>query len=504
MASFANRVRDESGVTLVMALVVMAALAAGVTTTMTFSASAQRTAVRSTAEQQAYAYAEAGINSAMATLHASGANALDGSTLPPPPPDPGARRDDYGTGYVLWGGTLDSTTLKWSITSIGYAPDPASPGMPDRTRELTAVSQVVPSLTQPLNNQVWNYIYSTSKAGSDVCDVTVANNATLSAPIYAEGNLCLSPNAHVTEPVNDPPTPISVVVKGKLQISNNASVGASKTQPITEAHIAGGCGSSLSNVHPCDPSSPVDDPVWAKTLDSSSPPITPPTPDWTGWYSAATVGPDAPCLSATALNPPTFDNDGVLDLTTNGSAGTLDLTPTWSYTCQTAYGELSWNAATRVLTVKGVIYFDGNAVVSNGLVNEYDGQATLYLTGTFTMVNNSMMCGKRNAAGTDCDFDGATGWDPNTEMLIVVAHGKDAYSNSVVLNNNTRWEGGIYSQNNLDLVNNAKVEGPMILGGFMVTNNVTAVPFPVIDTVPLGAPGNPNVYADATTPTVLG
>jgi leader peptidase (prepilin peptidase)/N-methyltransferase len=42
----------------------------------------------------------------------------------------------------------------------------------------------------------------------------------------------------------------------------------------------------------------------------------------------------------------------------------------------------------------------------------------------------------------------------------------------------------------------------MILGGFMVTNNVSVVPFPVIDTVPLGAPGNPNVYADAQTPVI--
>ena len=507
MASFANRVRDESGVTLVMALVVMAALAAGVTTTMTFSASAQRTAVRSTAEQQAYAYAEAGVNSAMSALHAPGANALDPSLLPPPPPSPAARRDDYGTGHVLWGATLNTTTLQWTITSIGYAPNTTSAGLPDRWKQIRAVSQVEPSLTQPLNNQVWNYIYSTSRAGPGVCDVTVANNAILSAPIYAEGNVCLSPNAHITEPANTPPTPISLVVKGKLQLSNNSSVGASRTQPITEAHVSGGCGASLSNVHTCNPSSPVNDAVWARTLDTTAPPITPPVPDWTSWYGSATLGPNAPCFTAGALRPPTFDNDGVLDLSTNGSAGTLDLTPpTGSYTCKSAYGELSWDASTRVLTVKGVIYFDGSAVVSNGLVNEYNGQATLYLTGTFTMINNSMMCGKRNAALTDCDFSSATGWNPNTEMLIVVAHGKDASvpPNSVILNNNTKWEGGVYSQNGLQLVNNAVVEGPMILGGFMVTNNVTAKPFPVINTVPLGAPGNPNVYADARTPMIIG
>jgi hypothetical protein len=158
-------------------------------------------------------------------------------------------------------------------------------------------------------------------------------------------------------------------------------------------------------------------------------------PDWTSWYSSAILGPHAPCFPATAVDPPVFDDDGVLELATNGSAGTLDLTPTTSYTWQTVYGELSWNAATCELTVKGVIYFDGSAVVSNGAVDEYNG-------------------------GGDCDFDAGTDWNPNTEMLIVAAHGKHASGDSVALENNTRWEGGIYAQDNLALVNDAKVEGP--------------------------------------------
>jgi len=34
--------------------------------------------------------------------------------------------------------------------------------------------------------------------------------------------------------------------------------------------------------------------------------------------------------------------------------------------CKTAGGELSWNVATKVLTVKGTVYLDGSAVIGNG------------------------------------------------------------------------------------------------------------------------------------------
>ena len=43
---------------------------------------------------------------------------------------------------------------------------------------------------------------------------------------------------------------------------------------------------------------------------------------------------------------------------------------------------------------------------------------TIYLSGYLTV--DGMMCGKRNANNSDCDF---TNWNPNTEMLIVGAHG---------------------------------------------------------------------------------
>ena len=40
-------------------------------------------------------------------------------------------------------------------------------------------------------------------------------------------------------------------------------------------------------------------------------------------------------------------------------------------------GEISWNATTRMLTVYGTIYLDGSAYVGNGLLNQYNGVATI-------------------------------------------------------------------------------------------------------------------------------
>jgi hypothetical protein len=107
------------------------------------------------------------------------------------------------------------------------------------------------------------------------------------------------------------------------------------------------------------------------------------------------------------------------------------------------------------------------------------------------------MCGKRNAAGTACDI---SNWNPNTEMWIIAAHGNNGSGYSVVFPNNSEWEGGIYSVNSIDLSNNATIQGPMIAGNATFSNNVSTRPFPVITSIPLGAPGNPNVYAQPNPP----
>lgn len=503
----------ERGFALPFAVGAMTVLSASVVTVIVVATSSGRTVNVSNQRQSAYTLAEAGMASAMAALHANDASgnpvdALNSSTLPPPPPDANAHRDDYPSGcttncigYVLWGGTLDMTAQAWTIKSWGYVNNPT--GGSALVRKMSGVSFVQPSLVQTVNNHVWNYMYSWRTSNSTTCDVTVSNNVVVSSPLYVEGNLCLSNNAKVTEVANTPPTPTLVVVKGKTAFSPGSSIGVSGGT-IQEAHLAGGCGSSLSTVHTCNPASPTSDPIHARTFDTTPTAITPPTPDYTTWYNNANPGPKHPC-GAGSSGGPTWDNDSTQDLTTNGSAGTLNLTPTTNYTCYgfnasgSKVGELSWNASSKTLTVSGAMYFDGNVSVSNGAVNLYQGFGTLYATGYFQL--NGQLCGARLADLSGCDY---SQWDPNTNMLIVVAHGGDVQNNSVVFSNNSRFQGGVYCQNVVNFSNNSVIEGPVMAGYLTFTNNVTAKPFPVITKLPLGTPGNPNVYADAQAPVVSG
>ena len=124
------------------------------------------------------------------------------------------------------------------------------------------------------------------------------------------------------------------------------------------------------------------------------------------------------CTTTTGT-PPAFEGSPAGGR--NNNAGTINLTPNSSYSCKyydippndtDLLGELSWNNTTKKLTVRGAIYIDGSAVVSNNSVNEYDGLATLYLSGTFRIDGNAQLCG--GVAANNCDF---TSWDPNTDNL---------------------------------------------------------------------------------------
>ena len=95
----------------------------------------------------------------------------------------------------------------------------------------------------------------------------------------------------------------------------------------------------------------------------------------------------------------------------NNSAGTFNLTPGTSYTCQywdnllnpaALLGELSWNSTTKKLTVKGVDLHRRFRLVSNNATNEYDGLATLYVSGTFTVNGTSQLCGA--VSGGNCSL----------------------------------------------------------------------------------------------------
>jgi hypothetical protein len=163
-----------------------------------------------------------------------------------------------------------------------------------------------------------------------------------------------------------------------------------------------------------------------------------------------------------------------------------------------ATGELSWNASTNTLTVSGTIYVDGSLTITRDALMQYNGQATVYLSGTLYFANNAKLCG--GTSGSNCDF---AAWNPNTEMLSFVVNGSGGSAgtgNGIRLANNNQWQGALYATNAIDLANNVTTDGPMVASHVIMNNNVASDSFPLITTVPIGMPGNPAVYAQPNPP----
>lgn len=161
-------------------------------------------------------------------------------------------------------------------------------------------------------------------------------------------------------------------------------------------------------------------------------------------------------------------------------------------------GELSWNATTKTLTVNGTIMIDGSAKVSNSTMNSYNGLGTLYLSGTLRLTGS--LCGKVASSGSTCD---ATGWNPDNEMLMIVANGNGGQVNpgdSIFMDNNNSYQGGLYGVNAVEFGNNDSVDGPIVGSQIILANNLVTNSFPTINEVPSGMPSNQNVFAQPNPP----
>jgi hypothetical protein len=200
------------------------------------------------------------------------------------------------------------------------------------------------------------------------------------------------------------------------------------------------------------------------------------------------------------------------DMTVTGGQGTTTWTVTRGVNSTTAAshvisqavnqddagtsGELSWDATTKSLTVNGTIFIDGSATISDGAVNTYNGQATLYLSGTF--YSNGSLCAA--VSGSTCNF---AGWQPDKEMLMIVANGSGGQVNpgdSIQIANNFSYQGGLYATNAVEFGNNVNVDGPIVGSQIVLSNNLTTNAFPFITTVPVGMPSNSEVYAQPNPP----
>jgi len=148
------------------------------------------------------------------------------------------------------------------------------------------------------------------------------------------------------------------------------------------------------------------------------------------------------------------------------------------------------------------MFIDGSLKMTNNSLNQYNGRATIYVSGTLRL--DGKLCG--GVSASECDF---SAWDPNKEMLTFVVGGNGANGNggeqvpsgfSVELATSSQLQGGIYATNGVNFLNNAKTDGPLVGSYIVFSNNVSSDSFPVIQTVPAGMPGNPAVYAQPNAP----
>ena len=495
------RLADERGFSLVFTLLTLLVTSVTLTAAIQYTTQNSRHSTRSKSDQVAYALAEAGLANGAAVLSNPSNNALDPTVLPSEEPDENDPADanyigTYEGGTSKWWGELQGH--QWLMHGVGIVTDPTGRTAPVR-REVTSTIRIMPSLTQTLNNNAWNYMFAKNTA--DACDVTFENSVQVDTSLYILGDLCFY-NSSAVVPAAAPEL-TNLYVGEHIQFLGTGSVGTSSNR-INQAQVGLGCriGSSGAWTSPCTSATR----VHANSILTGTLPGTGPTADFAFWYENAKPGPKQTCTT-TQGTPPAFEAGGSTTMSPAAgpySVGPVNLTPNANYRCEywddllsppEKLGELSWDNATKVLSVKGVIFIDGSAYISNNSVNRYDGMATLYLSGTFRIDGNAQLCG--GVAGGNCDF---TAWDPNSDNLGIIANGIDAGGYSVLLQNSARFQGSIYATNAVLLENQTQYDGPMVAGTFKLENNIVTHEFPTITSVPVGWPGNPTVYAEPQPP----
>jgi hypothetical protein len=499
-----QRLSHERGVALVIGLMVLTTLTITATSVAYFTSTSARTSDIDGSRQRAAALAEAGINNSMAVLsQPPPVSALSQATLPACTANPTTNwnHSTYEGGTVDWCGDFSAARAGWYLTGLGRVRNPS--GGSELVRRARAFVPIKPVVRQQNNAPAWNYIFATQTGNT--CDMSLNQSMTMESALYVYGNLCLENNANFRIG--------PLIVERRLSLSNNGTVGT--TSARVDATVGGyNSGSGVTHCkagggqfhYGCGDA----DRVYSK-LPNGSPGVNLtvshidfPVADYATWYELAVPGPKSPCTTQSGPAPVWDTNYPARDASVTPA---FNLTPATSYTCRVGsaedpFGELSWDASTRKLTIHGVVFIDGSAYSNNGLLNSYDGEGSLYLSGTFRLTNGTGICGA--TSGSDCSYDS---WNPNNELFAIVAGGSGGQvpaGTGIQLDQNAKWQGALYGTVGIRLENNAHSDGPMVGANIQIIQNFTGDDFGKIERVPPGLPGNPQVYAKPEPPQWFG
>jgi hypothetical protein len=539
----------------VLALLVLTVLAIALGSVIFFTSTNQRNSAYEKATQVSRSIAEAGVNNGISVLtnaaQTNSANLISSTLL-------STQTSTYPGGSVQWWGTFDGNEQStncppppngntiyacvgtWTLHGTSTVLNPTGGAAIHRT--VTAKMQVYRAQTSNPAD-VWNWVFSPKVSGTNACDTSFGNSLTLNVRVWVGGNLCA---------LNTVKFQKSLYVGGYLNLSNpQAIVGPTPPGPISapeEVYVGAGCqynGKTFYN--PCVKDGtvvsgkPASTNVFTNTLytqngtpippfnpvpanDAIFPNVAPPPLCWGlgdcppsssapiagGWYSVASPGPLHPCTTSSvspAGNPlPQFDSPGNTSFDDSVS-GVFNLTPdSYSYTCKTAGGELSWSNTTHTLTVQGVIFIDGNATAytSGNTPVTYKGwggspagtcntlgscQSVLFLSGTFSIAREHL-CAVVNAAGNDCD---QSAWDPNKKLLIIATHdqggtqgGSLSPNDGVeITSNQSTFQGGLYAKYAISIQSGGQVQGPLVSGTQTISDGQSGIlSFPFLSISP--------------------
>jgi hypothetical protein len=450
-----QRLADESGIALIMAISMLFVLSVSVAVALEFSASSSRNASIGTSTERAFSLAEAGLNDAIARL-AEDPDAFDGSEV----------ETTYPGGTVRASGTFDDPSDVWTLTATSSVANPS--GAADLHRTVQQSFQVFPGRIPITGNEAYNFVYTDSAS----CTL-LQNTFTMTAPFYVWGNLCAKNDAQYRGSL--------LMVRGTVQTENTASIGI-LGDVVEDVRIGGGCRYGSAGAYLLPPlGCGVLHRVYAGAFTSTVPSYSMPPRNFDQAYSTAKPGPLHDCTVGSLPAGKLFDNGGGR----NNSAPKFDLLPSTNYDCQyweggELVGQIKWtNGSPGTLVVKGTIFFDGDLEVGATKRAVYDVDGTIYVNKKVVIQNDVEICGV-----TGC----GSGWDPNHHMLTIVAGATDIPSFEI--QNSTKFQGAAYTAGGFKIQNLAQMQGPVIAADVDVGNAATMLDWTDLTSLPSGVPAS--------------
>ena len=456
--------RDERGVALVLALMVMAILA-GTTAALVLPGSVnQRNSLKSADARQAFALAQT------ALAYGEGAVYAAGQTGKSPTTGTHTITAQPGGGTGTWSASVAADGITWTIYGTGLV---------DGVSRQVHAQATDPSSTTVTDSGVWNYVYA--DAHGTACATSLNGSVTISVPILIRGDFCMSGSLAFTGS--------QLQVGGNLSVTGSAKIGTSTTK-ISQLQV-GLDSSSTSTCNSVTPGSGVCDgnhtPIYATSV-SRGLAVTPTMPcigqpsSWddactgtnNGTWSTLTAKYSAQAaLTKTGCLTNLLDSDSTMNHS-DGSISSVMFGNT-DYDCKIGTAnEISWNHTTHALFVKGTIFLDGNLSLSGTVV--YTGQASIYTTGTVSMGNNSSFCGISGCTAS---------WNPDVNGIIFIA---GCWSNStgstltssgcVSLGGGATAQFGVYCTTNYSTSGGSSNMGPVLANTLAIGGNTASlIPF---------------------------